>query len=315
LTYASTINWLLEGDPVIRWQTMRDLLAEPEDLVQAERQKLVSTGWGAQFLQALLPDATWPEGRWTGTVWTLLTLIDCGMPATNPHTSDAARQFLQHNLTAERAASDRWLLTQMDLCHLGFWLRIGATFIGKDERLLRVAETLLRQQMQDGGWNCRTRTNPKTHHSSFHTTFNVLEGLRAAASAGIVSYDRFRLSESLAMEFMLRHRMFRSDHTGSVIDERFMHLTFPSYWHYTVLRGLDYMRHTPEIGDPRLNEAISLLESRRRTDGFWPVEKRIAGSTLFDMERVGGVSRWNTLRVLRVLKCRNQAVGILDSGI
>ena len=111
------------------------------------------------------------------------------------------------------------------------------------------------------------------------------------------------------------HQMYRSDHTGEVIDERFTHLTFPSHWHYTVLRGLDYMRETPEIGDPRLNDAIELLASRRRADGCWPVEKRIVGTELFDMEKFGGISRWNTLRALRVLRCRAQATGNLANTL
>lgn len=305
----------MQGDPVIRWQTMRDLCSEPAPVWEAERQRQIIDGWSAQFLQALLPDGTWPDGRWTGTLWTLLTLIDCGIPADEPRVLHAATHFLDGSLTPERAASNKWLLTQMDLCHLGFWLRIGAYFVGTHDRLMIVAETLLRQQMPDGGWNCRMRTNPKTHHSSFHTTFNVLEGLRVAAAAGIISQQVFRECETRAMEFMLVHQMYRSDHTGEVIDARFTHLTFPSHWHYTVLRGLDYMRETPEIGDPRLNDAIELLESRRRADGCWPVEKRIVGTELFDMEKFGGISRWNTLRALRVLRCRAQATGNLASTL
>lgn len=159
----------------------------------------------------------------------------------------------------------------------------------------------MRVQMPDGGWNCRKRNYPQTHHSSFHTTFNILEGLSAAAEVGIVSKTAFPQSEARALEFMLAHRMYRSDKTGAIIEERFTYLTFPSRWHYTLLRGLDYMRACSEISDARLKDPIALLESRRGANGHWPVDKRIPGTTHFDMERPGSESRWNTLRALRVL--------------
>jgi hypothetical protein len=161
--------------------------------------------------------------------------------------------------------------------------------------------------MDDGGWNCQIRNYPERRHSSFNTTFNVLEGLREGAAAGNVDPEAFRAYEARALEFMLIHKMYRS-HRTEAVQERFTHLTFPSYWHYTVLRGLDYMRSTPEIGDPRLEDPLSLLESRRKDDGRWITEKRIPGVTFFDMEKLGGESRWNTLRALRVLKARTGAL-------
>jgi hypothetical protein len=300
----SVIDWLMEGDPVIRWQTMRDLAGASEAEWQAERRITLEGGWGARFLECLLPDGTWPTGRWTGTVWTLLTVMDCGLPAETPELGHAARLFLDRNLTLERANDGKWLQSQIDLCHVGFWLRIGAYFLGNDPRLSGLTNTLLHAQLADGAWNCRIRNYPKTSHSSFHTSFNVLEGLQAAAEANILSEDDFRLSEARALEFMLAHRMYRSDKTGEIVNERFTHLAYPSHWHYTVLRGLDYMRHSPEIADERLEDPLGLLISRRNANGRWPVEKRIAGTELFDMERMGSESRWNTLRALRVLKYR-----------
>lgn len=302
------IGWLLEGDAVIRWQTMRDLCDASEAEWQAERLRTINSGWGAQFLSCLRTDGTWPEGRWTGTIWTLLTLIDCGIPREHSAVRDAALRFMEHNLTGEQSLDENWLMTRMDLCHLGFWLRIGAYFHGDAARLRLLAGTILRAQMADGGWNCRRRTVPLTRHSSFHTTFNVLDGLSVAAENGLVPLSVFRESESRAFEFMLAHWMYRSDHTRAVIDERFTHLTYPSHWHYTVLRGLDYMRLRREIGDPRLDDPVDLLISRERPSGRWPVEKQIPGTTLFDMEKIGGDSRWNTLRAMRVLRCREHAL-------
>jgi len=240
-------------------------------------------------------------------VWTLLLVMDCGLPADDPRLREAARQFIDTNLTPERAASEKWLLTRMDLCQLGFWLRIGSYFLGADPRLRQVGDVVSRVQMDDGGWNCQIRNYPDTHHSSFNTTFNVLEGLREGVAAGNVDRGAFRAYEARALEFMLMHKLYRSDRTGDVIRQRFTHLTYPSHWHYTVLRALDYMRSAPEVADPRLDDPLGLLISRRKDNGRWITEKRIPGVTLFDMEKFGGESRWNTLRALRVLKARAAA--------
>jgi hypothetical protein len=301
------VDWLMEGDPVIRWQAMRDLSSQSEIIWRAERQRTVQEGWGARFLEYLRPDGTWPLGRWTDTVWTLLTLIDCGLPADYPPLRDAAQRFLDRHLTPERARDEKWLRQRMDLCHLGFWVRIGAYFLGSDPRLALVAQTALRLQLPDGGWNCRVRTDPQTHHSSFHTTLNVLEGLALAARTGNLTMEAFRHSEEQALGFMLAHQLYRSDRTGEVIHERLTKLTFPSYWHYTVLRGLEYLRDRPEIVDPRLEDPMALLVSQRRPNGRWPLEQRIPGVTFFDMEKPGGESRWNTLRALRVAHSQTQA--------
>lgn len=304
LASKDPVDWLMAGDPVIRWQVMRDLMDEPERVWAAERQKTIGEGWSAQFLSALRDDGTWPEARWTGTLWTLLLVMDCGLPPGEPRLSAAAQKFIDKNLTPERADDEKWLLTRADLCHLGFWLRIGSYFLGRDARLEKLAALILRVQYADGGWNCQMRNYPDRTHSSFNTTFNVLEGLREAARVGNVDPKIFATHEARALEFMLMHRMYRSDKTGEVIHERFANLTYPSHWHYTVLRGLDYMRSTPAIADPRLDDPIALLDSRRDGEGWWPTEKRIPGEALFDMEKFGGPSRWNTLRMLRVLKAR-----------
>ena len=128
---------------------------------------------------------------------------------------------------------------------------------------------------------------------------NVLENLRIAATRGIVE-QAFRDAESRAAEFMLSHRLYRSDRTGEVISERLTHLTYPWHWHYTFLRGLDYLRLTAAISD----------EEKRKPNGRWPLQKRIAGTLLVEMEKPGQESRWNTLRALRVLQARGDLVSI-----
>ena len=305
----SVIEWLLAGDPAIRWQVMRDLLDEPAETWERERRRTAESGWVAELLGHMGPDGEWPKGRWTASTWTLLLLIACGLPESHPAGQAPIERLLGQFMPAGKEVDGAFLLKRMDLCHLGFWLGLGAHFLGNDPRLPPLGRAVLSAQLDDGGWNCHMRSRPGTRHGSFHTTFNVLENVRIAAAKGIVPEDAFRDSELRATEFMLSHRMYRSDHTGEVISERFMHLTYPWHWHYTVLRGLDYLRLTPAISDERLADPIDLLRDRRKPNGRWPLQKRIPGTLLVEMEKPGTESRWNTLRALRILRCREPESG------
>jgi hypothetical protein len=296
------IEWLLDGDPAIRWQVLRDLLDAPADEWGAERRRTAEAGLAANLLAHQGADGEWPKGRWTASTWTLLLLVACGLPEDHPAARVPLERLLGRFMPPGEDVDGAFLLRRVDLCHLGFWLELGAYFFDGDPRLGPLGEAVLSAQLDDGGWNCHVRNRPATRHSSFHTTFNVLEGLRIASARGAVPEPAFREAEARAAEFMLRHRLFRSDHTGEVISERFTHLTYPWHWHYTVLRGLDYLRLTPAIGDERLEDAITLLRERRKPNGRWPLQKRIPGTLLVEMEKPGGESRWNTLRALRILR-------------
>jgi hypothetical protein len=163
---------------------------------------------------------------------------------------------------------------------------------------------LLEEQMDDGGWNCR-RDRGATH-SSFHTTINVLEGLRDYVEGNGPRATAVRRAEARGREFFLAHRLYRSHRTGRVVDSAFTQFSFPPRWHHDVLRTLDYFRASDAAYDPRLDEPIDVVVQRRRRDGRWAMHHRHAGVTFFDMEEVGQPSRWNTLRALRVLRWYEQ---------
>ena len=306
----SVIDWLLAGDAAVRWQVMRDLLGEPAETWKGERARTLETGCVAELLGYQGPDGEWPKGRWTASTWTLLLLVAYGIPEDHL----AARVPLEHLfdrfMPPGQNVDGAYMVKRVDLCHLGFWLGLGAHFRAEDPRLSPLGAAVLSAQRNDGGWNCAERNYPDTRHSSFHTTLNVLENLRIAATRGVVERPAFRDAESRAAEFMLSHRLYRSDRTGEVISERFTHLTYPWHWHYTFLRGLDYLRLTPAISDGRLADPIDLLHEKRKPNGRWPLQKRIAGTLLVEMEKPGQESRWNTLRALRVLQARGDLVSI-----
>jgi hypothetical protein len=305
----SVIDWLLDGDPAIRWQVMRDLLDEPAETWERERRRTAESGWVVELLGHMGPDGEWPKGRWTASTWTLLLVVACGLPEGHPAGRPAIERLLGRFMPEGEDVDGTFLLKRVDLCHLGFWLGLGAHFLGNDPRLPPLGRAVLSAQLEDGGWNCHMRNRPATRHGSFHTTFNVLENLRVAAERGLVPDRAFRDAETRAAEFMLSHRMYRSDHSGEVIAERFTHLTYPWHWHYTVLRGLDYLRLTPAISDERLADPIDVLRDRRKPNGRWPLQKRIPGTLLVEMEKPGTESRWNTLRALRILRRREPESG------
>ncbi len=301
---GAVIDWLLAGDPVIRWQVMRDLLDEPADVWESERRRTAETGWVPGML-AHRRGGEWPKGRWTDDVWALLLLVACGLPEDHPEARADADRVLSW-IPPGKEVDGAFLLKRMDLCHLGFWVGLGAYFLPGDARPPALARTVLSAQLDDGGWNCHVRRRPTISHSSFHTTFNVLEGLRIAVARGVVPEEAVAGAEARALEFMLAHRLYRSDRTGEIISERFTHLTYPWHWHYTVLRGLDYMRVTAALHDERAADAIALLREKRKANGRWPLQKRIPGTLLVEMEKPGQESRWNTLRALRILRTLEQ---------
>jgi hypothetical protein len=175
-------------------------------------------------------------------------------------------------------------------------LATGAYF---GEAVDGIVDILMSGQLKDGGWNCWADYGATV--ASFNTTICVLEGLAAWERAG-GSSDEVTAARSRGEEYLLERGLMRTRSTGQVIDPRFTMFSFPAYWYYDVLRGLDYFRSTGAAFDDRCAEAIDLVESKRDADGRWPLENTHQGPTHLEMEGPDGFpSRWNTLRAMRVL--------------
>jgi hypothetical protein len=274
---AEVVDWLLAGDPAVRWQVQRDLTDEPW---QETRELVAREGWGAQLLSHRGPDGTWPAGwyspKWTSTFYSLQVLQHLGVPA-----PESVQALLDRGLRDD-GFFILWESPHDDACVTGMMLAMadeaGVAMPGAAGRLLEL-------QLPDGGWNCRRGAD----HSSLHSTLSVLEGLSGFAPEAA---ERGR-------EFLLTHRLFRSHRTGAVIRADFTRFAFPCYWYYDVLRALDYWRGHP--WDDRLTDAMDLVRSKQR-DGRWNLQNKHPGRTWFEMETPGRPSRWNTLRSLRVLR-------------
>jgi hypothetical protein len=301
------IAWLMAGDPAIRWQTMRDLLDAPEQEWRAEQQRTLESGWGARLLALQDPSGSWGGGiyspKWTSATYTLLTLRSIGIPRECQAAQSGARLVLQAQLGATCDAVFQRKLAACDRCIVGMLLQLAVYFEVDDARIEAIVDNLLSEMMPDGAWNCRRHRHPRPHHSSLHTTFNVLDGLREyVESRDGARRDEVLAAERSAREFTLQHRLYKSDKTGQVINPRFTRLSLPYRWQYNVLRALDYFARAGAPRDGRAQDAIDLLRQQRRDDGRWPVQQKYSGKVFFEMEPSGGPSRWNTLRALRVLR-------------
>jgi len=311
------INWLLDGDPAIRWQVLRDLTDAPEDEVAAERRRIETEGWGARLLELRDPDGQWDGGAcfpkwvadnwragitpdfsggqpWTSTMPTFRVLRDLGLDPT----SAAAREttaLVARNCTWEHDGQ-AFFDGEVEPCINGQTLAIGASF-GADVDTLVTG--LLEGRLADGGWNCEAENGSTV--SSFDTTICVVEGLlEYERSGGSIQVSDARRSGE---EYLLERGLMRRKSTGDVPAERFLELSWPPRWHYDVLRALDHFRNVGGAPDPRLAEAVQLVRDKRTPDGTWLLENTHPGQTWFAFEEGDGrPSRWNTLRALRVLR-------------
>jgi hypothetical protein len=294
---TAVVTWLLDSDPSIRWQVMRDLTGEPDEIVTAERSRVASEGWGARLLALQAPGGQWgasDDEGWMTTVDALVLLKDLGV---DPVGAEARRaiSLVRDRITWYQLDGRPFFEGETEPCINGAILGAGAYFGEASDRLV---DRLLGEQLEDGGWNCQA---PPSKRSSFHSTIRVLEGLlayeRAHGATAAVTHARAR-----AQDYLLERRMLRSLSSGEVIDRRWTRFSFPTTWHYDVLRGLDYLRSAGVKPDERLAEAVELVEKRRHQNGRWPLNSVHPDRIHFEMEAgVGKASRWNTLRALRVL--------------
>jgi hypothetical protein len=302
----TVIDWLLESDPAIRWQVMRDLTDEPAVVVAAERSRVATEGWGARLLALQAPDGLWAANAFsqerTDTFHVLELLRRLGLDPASEQAERAIALVREHVTWGDGAwwnppwAESRFFAGEVEPCINGNVVSTGSYF-GVD--MTPLVDRLLAEQLADGGWNCEVENGSTV--SSFGTTINVVEGLleheRAIGGSAVIAEARRR-----GEEYMLQRRLFRRKSTGEVIDESWLRFSFPTWWHYDVLRGLDHLRAAGLAPDERMAEAIDVVRSRRDADGRWPLDNVHEGESLIQLDDgLGEPSRWNTLRALRVL--------------
>ena len=304
-------EYLMAGDPAIRWQVMADLLDAAPDDVAAERARVAHEGWGARLLDEQSDDGLWDGGvyrpgwadesrpmydAWTATHFSLQQLVDFGVDPADSRVRDAVAR-VRENVRWDHAG-EPYFDGETEPCINGVVLTIGSYFGQSVEPAVR---PLLAGQLSDGGWNCWAERGATV--SSLHSTICVLEGLWdwEQATGGT---DAARAARLAGEEYLLERGLFRRRSTGEIIDPRFTMASYPVRWFYDVLRGVEYLRHARPERDRRCAEAVELIRKKQDSDGLWHLENVHEGPTLFDMEEVpeGFPSRWVTLRALRVLR-------------
>jgi hypothetical protein len=293
------IDWLLDADPSIRWQVMRDLSDTPNEVISAERSRVASEGWGASLLDRQRPDGNWGDAAarplWWSNLYTLVWARDLGIEPTSTRVR-AAIDLVRDNVTwGPEFGNSPFFEGEVEPCINGRVVALGAYFGVRSDRLI---DRLLSEQLADGGWNCEAERG--SVRSSFHTTICVLEGL-LAFEAAFGAASALTDARERAQEYLLERRLMRRLSTGEMIDPTWTQLAFPPLWHYDVLRALDYLRDAG-VKDARTEEALAIVGSRRQESGRWLLDLRHR-DTLYEEFAgvVGEPSRWTTLRALRVL--------------
>jgi hypothetical protein len=310
----SVIDWLLDSDPSLRWQVMRDLIAESDATVARERSRVATEGWAARLLDLQGADGHWGGAAfvphaWISTMDTLQLLRDLGVDPTSDRMREAIDMVRDRCTWGKEFGDAPFFEGEVEPCINGRVLAIGAYF---GEACDRLADRLVQEQLSDGGWNCDA---PRSRRSSFHSTICVLEGLleyeTARGSSPAVTSARRR-----GEDYLVERRLLRSRSTGQIIGtdrktgrtSAWTEISFPTRWHYDILRGLDYLRRAGATPDERLAEALDLLRNKRDEQGRWPLENPHPGRVHFELEGgAGEPSRWNTLRALRVLRWADAA--------
>lgn len=368
-----TVLWLLDSDPSIRWQVMRDLTDEPAEAVAVERARVATEGWGARLLALQRADGQWgtdivahievaAEGPlpsledrqllrelfglsqakmarwfgvdeadiaswetpdpdmtsaheeryraalawmrsaigtlfppWTSTAFTLQLLKDLGLDPQSGQARHAVALVRDNSRWDE--GGQAFFDGEVEPCINGRVVALGSYF-GQDVEA--VVDRLLGEQLDDGGWNCEAERG--STRSSFHTTICVLEGLLEYEWATPGGAAEVAATRTRGEEYLLERHLFRRRSNGEVIDDGWTRFSFPTWWHYDVLRGLDHLRSAGTEPDERCAEAIELVGSKRDDDGRWRLENPHPGRMHFEVDAgEGQPSRWITLRASRVL--------------
>lgn len=301
MVQGQVLDWLLDGDVAVRFQVTRDLLGREASDLQA---RIASEGDGATILAARRPDGHWGRGfyqpKWTSSHYTLLELRHLGLDPRHAAARETVGMILSDHKSLDGGLDPRVSVRRSDACVNGMALNYASWFGAPEQQLASIVDCLLAGRIADGGFNCRR--GPEVRHSSMHTTLSVVEGVTGYERAG----HEYRLPDLLAarassVEFLLRHRLFRSERTGVVIRPEFLRLHHPTRWYYDTLRCLDALAAAGVGYDERMSEALGVLCRRRAADGRWPVNRSYPGETHLPPPVPGSPNRWVTLAALRVL--------------
>ena len=309
-------------DPVLAFKAA--LLAGDPAAALCER--IASSDMATALLSGRARDgtiATHAYKKWQGPHWTLVSLALIDYPPGDdglwPILDQVHRWLLPRELpgrrTPAREAERARFCASQEGNAIWYSVRLGLD----DERTDLLARRLVRWQWPDGGWNCDAM--PGTVNSSFQETAIPLRGLWAWwQRTGDASA---RDAAERAAELLLSRSLLWRRGDGSLINPDWGgavdRIHYPIQF-YDVLFALEVMAESGHVGDPRCDDAVALLESKRQADGGFPLEEpnarqahAIESRSSFADWGPAGLRRSNplvSLEAFRVLEARRRVAAI-----
>lgn len=302
-------------EPIIQWKFKKSFITGEESPISSAeaREKLEESPIIHQLLidrdrNGQIPFPVYD--KWFGAHWVLAILADLGYPSGDESLKPLMEQCYQMWLSKHHEKHIKMINGRVRRCasQEGNCIYYSLVLGLADERTEELATRLLKWQWVDGGWNCDKK--PEAFTSSFNETLIPLRGLAWFSKA--TGDPKIARAVDRAAEVFLQRNMYIGMRDRQVIDNNFVRLHYPNYWHYDILFGLKVMAEAGFIGDPRCLMALDLLESKQLPDGGFPAEDRyyrrddrkLAGHSHVDW---GGTSKHRmnpfvTLDALWVLK-------------
>lgn len=295
------VAWLLGGDAAVRFQTRRDLLGDE----RPELQRRIASEGDARTILAAHAEPGWGrrfyEPKWTSPHYSLLELRDLALPRDHPLCVREAGQAIERHTGSDGGFNPMGSVKESDVCMNGMFLAFGCYFLAGGAGLRSIIDFVLRQRLDDGGFNCRANRSG-ARVSSVHSTTSVIDGLSEYLRSGHTHRAReVRDAIGTATSALLARHLYQRRSDGAPIRAEFTRLHHPARWHFDVLRGLDVLRGAGTAYDDRLDAAVDVVVHRRRADGRWSATAQYPGHVHVAYPRPGEPDRWITLRALRVL--------------
>jgi hypothetical protein len=292
------IRWLLSGDPSIQYMTLRFLCNKNSDELIHLQESICKEGFGAEFLSRQNADGHWGryyyQPKWTSTHYTLLDLKNLHVP---PHTAACTQmvekmfnECMKEDGSVNLAKND----LPSDVCVDGMILNYASYFCSDKNKVTKLVDYILAQQKPDGGFTWQSGTGI----GDPHTTICVLEGLREYQKTEFQHKTDTLKQTKAAEQFLVNNNLFMHSK-----DRRFLKLSYPYRYHYSLLRALDYFSDT--ACNFNMRPAVDWLKEKQRKDGLWKLEYKYPGAVHFEMEKVGEPSRFITLKAIKILTALN----------
>lgn len=296
-----TLAWLLGGEVAVQFQTYRDLLGDE----RPELQRRIASEGDAGTILAAHTEPGWGRGfyepKWTSPHYSLLELRDLAVARNHAVCASVVAAAIERHKGGDGGFNPTDSVKESDVCMNGMFLAFGCYFRADPAGVESIVDFVLRQRMDDGGFNCRANRSG-ARVSSVHSTTSVIDGLSEYLRSGY-AYRAPEVREAIgtATSALLARRLYQRRSGGEPIRVEFTRLHHPARWHFDVLRGLDVLRGAGTAYDDRLDAAVAVMLRRQRTDGRWSAAAHYPGHVHIAYPHAGEPNRWITLRALRVL--------------